>query len=89
MRRNSGPSLPGRVAAAIDCDSRDERSVWNHSNEPVSLHTHMNSTRRSRRGGFGELRRCQMFLRIEPHGVTPMPVPMRTAISLSKTCRSG
>jgi hypothetical protein len=45
----------------------------------------MNSTRRSRVRGLGPLRMCQIFLRIAAQGVTPIPVPMSTAISLSNT----
>jgi hypothetical protein len=43
MRRNWSPSEPPR-----DCASREERRVWNHSNDEVSLQTQMNSTRRRR-----------------------------------------
>lgn len=87
MRRNS--ARPSLAAAEADWDSKEDRRAWNHSKEEVSLQTQMNSTRRRRRGGLGPDRRCQMFLRMEAHGVTPMPVPMRTAISFSKTSSAG
>lgn len=84
-----GPSGDLGTAESRLCDSRLERSAWNHSKEDVSLQTQINSTRRRRRGGLGDSRRCQMFLRMDAHGVTPMPVPIRTAISLSKTSSAG
>ena len=48
MRRNCSFSGP-----PMDCASREESSVWNHSNDEVSLQTQMNSTLRRRLGGLG------------------------------------
>lgn len=87
IRKNS--VLPSLAAVLADWASREDSRAWNHSNEEVSLQTQMNSTRRSRRGGLGLERICQMFLRIDAQGVTPIPVPMSTAISLSNTSSAG
>src|SRR3569833_1431688 len=62
------PPLASPAASGLWFSSDDKRA-WNHSNEVVSLQTQTNSTRRSRVGGFGPLRKCQMFLRIHAHGV--------------------
>lgn len=75
------------VDLAPPCLSNEERSVWNHSKEEMSRQTQINSTRRRRilAAAPGELRLCHMLFRMEAQGVTPIPVPMRTAISFSKT----
>ena len=88
MRKNSG-AAPEPSAATMDCSSREERRFWNHSKELVSLQTHMNSTLFNRLGGLGPARRCHIFFSMLAQGVTPMPVPMSTAISFSNTSSAG
>ena len=64
MRKKSG---------SVWLSSSSHRSDWNHSNALDSRLIQMNSTRR-RAPSLFFCWQCQMFLRIDANGVTPMPV---------------
>src|SRR3569833_3344853 len=74
--RNSTPLLPGMRAASVDCCSRDESSVWNHTNKKKNKQNQKNTTHHSHNNKKKPKHRSQRFLRMAAHGVTPIPGPI-------------